>query len=105
MKITTVAVTVDKKTSAERIARVLLNERLCACVNIIKKIESLYWWKGKVEKTDEYLLIIKTKKNMIDKLIKETRKIHPYVVPEIISFDVDKGNKDYLKWVVKETTK
>lgn len=105
MKITTVAVTVDKKTSAERIARVLLNERLCACVNIIKKIESLYWWKGKVEKTDEYLLIIKTKKNMIDKLIKETRKIHPYAVPEIISFDVDKGNKDYLKWVVKETTK
>lgn len=103
MKISVVFVTVDKKTSADRIAKILLNKRLCACVNIVKNIESLYWWKGKVEKANEYLLIIKTKSILVEKLIKETKKVHPYTVPEIISFNINKGNSDYVNWVKKET--
>ncbi|MCX8093158.1 MAG: divalent-cation tolerance protein CutA [Candidatus Goldbacteria bacterium] len=103
MKISVVFITIDKKNSADKIAKILLNKRLCACVNIIKNVESHYWWKGKKEKAKEYLLVIKTKKNLVDKLINETKKVHPYTVPEIIAFDVEKGNFDYINWVIKET--
>ena len=103
MKIAVVFVTTDKKKSADKITRTLLNKRLCACVNIIKNIESHYWWKGRKEKAGEYLLIIKTRKNIINKLIEEIKKIHSYTVPEIISIDVGKGNPDYINWVIKET--
>ncbi len=103
MKIAVVFVTVDKKTAAEKIAKSLLKNRLCACVNIVKDIKSYYWWKGKIEKAHEYLLIIKTNKNLVERLILETKKVHPYTVPEIISFDINKGNMDYINWVLKET--
>jgi periplasmic divalent cation tolerance protein len=103
MQIAVVFITVDKDKEAENIANKLLNKRLCACVNIVKGVKSLYWWKRKIEKAKENLLIIKTKKTLIDKLIKETKRIHPYTVPEIISFDIKKGNSDYLNWVIKET--
>jgi periplasmic divalent cation tolerance protein len=103
MKVSIVFITVDKKKSVDIIVKTLLNKRVCACINIIKNIESQYWWKGKIEKSKEYLLIIKTRKNLIDKLITETKKIHPYSVPEIISFDIEKGNPDYINWLIRET--
>lgn len=103
MKIAVVFITVDKKIFADKITNMLLNKKLCACINIIKNIKSFYWWKGKIEKSNEYLLIIKTKSVLIEKLIKEVKKVHPYTVPEIISYDIKKGNADYINWVIKET--
>jgi periplasmic divalent cation tolerance protein len=89
---------------AENIANILLKKRLAACINITSKIKSLYWWKGKVEKSDEVLMIIKTKSKFFKKVEKEIKKVHPYEVPEIISLKIDSGTKKYLDWI-KEVTK
>ena len=85
--------------SAKKITEHLLKERLVACVNILPVIKSEYWWKGKIESHSEVLMIIKTKTSLYKRIEKEVKKLHPYTVPEIISFKIDKGNKDYLDWI------
>jgi periplasmic divalent cation tolerance protein len=102
-KISIVFITIDKEKSADKITNVLLKERLAACVNRVKNVNSSYWWNGKIERAIESLLIVKTKKTMVKKLIRRVKKLHPYTVPEIIAFDVKNGNKDYLRWVAEET--
>ncbi len=102
-KISVEFITVDKKTNAQKIISELLKNNLAACVNCVKNIESTYWWKGKIEKSGEFLLIIKTAKSKVKKLINYVKKIHPYTIPEIIAFDINTGNKDYINWVIKET--
>lgn len=97
----TVLVTIPQK-KAKDLATILLKKRICACVNIIKLIESLFWWKGKINTEKETLLIIKTKNSSFTKLKKAIQDNHPYDVPEIIAFKTDKINKKYLQWVEKE---
>jgi periplasmic divalent cation tolerance protein len=91
----------DKKT-ALKISKHLLENRLCACVNIFK-IQSLYWWQGKIENSNEYVVIVKTKDKNYSKIEKEIRKIHPYKIPCILKIKINKANKDYLGWLIKET--
>lgn len=90
----------DKKT-ALKVGRYLVEKRLAGCVNIFK-IQSLYWWEGKIENTGEYVVIAKTIDKNYSKIEKEIRKIHPYTVPCILKIKVDKVNKDYLKWLLSE---
>ena len=92
-------ITTSNKKEAEKIARGLLKERLCACTNIVEKLDSLFWWKDKLEKAKESLLIVKTKKSLLPKLIKKVRSLHSYEVPEIIALPIIGGNKDYLDWL------
>jgi len=91
--------------SAKKITRQLLKEKLVACVNILPVIKSEYWWKDKIETHSEVLMIVKTKTNLYKQIEKEVKKLHPYTVPEIISFSfkIDKGNKDYLNWISEVT--
>ena len=98
-----VFVTSKDKKEATKIAKGLLKKRLCACVNIVNKINSFFWWQGKIDSSSEALLIIKTKKPLLNKLIKEVKRLHSYSVPEIIALPIIGGNKDYLKWLDKET--
>lgn len=98
-----VFVTSKDKKEATKITKGLLNKRLCACVNIVPKVNSLFWWQGKIDSSAEALLIIKTKKPLLNKLIKEIKKLHSYSVPEIIALPIVGGNKDYLEWIDKET--
>ncbi|MCE4618783.1 MAG: divalent-cation tolerance protein CutA [Desulfurococcales archaeon] len=86
----------------EEIANFIVERRLGACVNIIKEIRSFYWWKGNIERDNEELLIIKTKRQILDKLIEEVKKVHPYTVPEIIALPIVAGNIDYLNWIEEE---
>lgn len=88
--------------SGEKIAQVLLEKKLCACVNIVGKLNSLFWWQGKIETEKESLLIIKTKASLFSQLEKEVRSLHPYDVPEIISFVPEKISKPYLSWLDAE---
>jgi periplasmic divalent cation tolerance protein len=88
-----------RKKEANKIANHLIKNKLCACINIFEKVRSIYWWKGKIVKDKECLLFCKTKGTVFEKLEKEIKKIHSYTVPEIISFKIYKGNKDYLKWL------
>jgi periplasmic divalent cation tolerance protein len=97
-----VYITTGTKKEAKKIAKVLISEKLVACCNIFK-IDSVYWWQGKIEKAGEYGIFAKTKKSLVGKIIKRVKEIHSYSVPCIISFDIEKGNKDFLNWIEKST--
>lgn len=96
-------VTAKTKSEARKIANLLVKEKLVACANIIPKIESTYWWKGKIEKSSEASIILKTKKNLAAAITKRIKEIHSYTVPCVISLPITEGNKDYLNWVDKVT--
>lgn len=92
-------VTCANNKEAERIARALVENKLVACVNILDKIKSIFWWQGKVEEARETLLIIKSKRSKLSKIIKLVRSLHGYDVPEIIALPIIGGYKPYLKWI------
>ncbi|MEW6069058.1 MAG: divalent-cation tolerance protein CutA [Candidatus Thermoplasmatota archaeon] len=97
-----VYVTTKKKSEAQSIAKHLITEKLVACANIFK-INSIYRWKGKIENTDEYAMILKTRTENLDSVIKEIKRRHSYEVPCIISFTINKGNKEFLDWIWRST--
>jgi periplasmic divalent cation tolerance protein len=96
-----VIVTVPKN-KAQELAKIILKKRLCACVNIIENVKSFFWWNGKIDKEEENLLFIKTKNKVFKQLKKCIKENHPYTVCEIIAFNIDKINKEYLKWLEEE---
>ena len=83
----------------EQIAIALVEDDLAVCVNIIEKVRSIYRWEGKVEKSVESLLIIKAVTAKTDAIVEKVKEIHPYEMPEVISFDLTAGNQDYLDWL------
>ncbi len=99
-----VLVTVPSKKEVERIGRNLVEAKLAACVNIIPHICSIFFWQGKIETEDEFLMLIKTMPDRLDALIEKVKKIHSYDVPEILALPVVAGDSDYIKWV-KESTR
>lgn len=91
-------ITVPNMKVANKITKFLIEKKFVACVNIIPKIKSVYWWKKKVCKSNELLLVMKSIKSNFNKIVKEVEKIHPYEVPEIVCVDIT-ANKNYLKWI------
>ncbi len=81
------------------IADHIVRNKLGACVNVVPEVSSIYWWKGNIEKDKESLLIIKTSAQILEELIREVKKVHPYTVPEIIALPIVGGNEDYLRWI------
>jgi periplasmic divalent cation tolerance protein len=94
-----VLVTAPKGREAYRLTELLLKHKLCACVNIIKGVDSFFWWKSKIDSARESLLVIKTKRSLLPRLIKKVRGAHSYSVCEIIALPIIAGNKDYLAWI------
>lgn len=84
---------------AERIARVLVEKRLAACVNIVPGMRSIYHWKGAIEDSSEWLLLIKSTAALFDSLRAEIEALHSYEVPEVIAVPVAAGAKKYLNWM------
>ncbi len=97
--------TVEKKEDANRIASSVVNKRVAACSQVVGPIQSTYWWKGKVEEAGEWLLIMKTRKDLFLALEEEIKAIHPYEEPEIIALPIVAGSASYLKWIEAETRK
>ena len=89
---------------AGRIARALLEKRLAACVSIWPKGESFFWWEGKVDRAEEFLLVAKTRREKLNGLIETVKEIHRYDVPEIIALPVSGVSREYLDWLGKETS-
>ena len=89
---------------ANKISAKLLDKKLVACVNLIKGVHSAYWWKGKIEKADEVMLVMKSRKELFGKIVSEVKKLHSYSVPEIIALPIIAGNPEYLNWI-RESTK
>ncbi len=98
-----VFVTAANKKEAKKIASGLIREKLAACVNISGGVHSLFWWQGKVDSAKETLLIIKSRKKLMDKLIKKIKSLHSYEVPEIIALPIICGDKKYLEWINAST--
>ena len=94
-------ITCKDKKEAIKISKYLLKKRLIACSNMFP-INSLYWWKGKIINDKEFVIIAKTTEKNFKILEKEVKKIHSYEIPAILKIKAD-ANKDYLKWVKKET--
>lgn len=100
-----VFVTASKGPEAKRLAMLVLKRKLCACVNIIKNIESFFWWQGKIDTAKESLLVIKTRKSFLPRLFKAIRLAHSYEVCEIVALPVVAGSKPYLDWISRSLGK
>ena len=85
------------------IADTLISDKLAACVNIIKGVESVYQWQGKIEHDNEILLIIKTRQSLFSRIEQSIQKLHNYELPEIIAVPIKIGEKNYLNWIQSAT--
>lgn len=104
MKLNIVYITAKDKAEARKIGKELVKSRLAACVNIIDKMNSMYWWEGKVQDDTEAILIAKTKQSLVKELVEKVKSIHSYSCPCVISLPILDGNKEFLDWIEKETT-
>ena len=96
--------TCPDQATADRIAVTLVERRLCACVNLIPAVTSVYLWQGKRESAQEILMLVKTGASRYPALEQAVLSMHPYELPEIIAITVDKGLPGYLNWVEQCTT-
>jgi periplasmic divalent cation tolerance protein len=92
-------ITVPNVEEGKKIARILVESKLAACVNIINNISSIYRWKGEIQVDNEHLLLIKTTENKAESLIQKIIAIHSYSEPECIGMKIDKGSQKYLNWI------
>jgi len=98
-----ILVTTSSEEEGRKIAQALIEKRFAACVNLIKDIESIYRWKGKISDEREILILIKTRKKLYKSVEEEVKKLHSYEVPEIVALPIISGSKDYLYWIDSET--
>ena len=91
--------TTDNKEDAQRIARDLVEQRLAACVQVTGPIQSTYRWEAQIERGEEWLCSIKSRKDLLPAIEDAIRAIHPYDVPEIIALPIVGGSDDYLSWL------
>ena len=91
------------RAAAERLADVLVEKRLAACVNILAPCRSVYRWKDAVQHDEEHPLLIKTTAGRCAELEAATRAGHPFDLPEIIAVPIERGLPEYLSWVATET--
>src|SRR5262245_5641986 len=98
-----VCTTVQSQKDAAAIASTLVNERLAACVNVLGEMESTYRWKGAVETERERQLIIKTTEDRLSLLRTRLHELHPYELPEFITFVISGGSENYLTWLRQST--
>ena len=91
--------TASSADEARRIAETLVERRLAACVNVLPGLRSTYRWKDAVERADEWLLIVKTRRERFDDVAAAIREVHSYEVPEVVMLDVAGGDPRYLAWI------
>lgn len=95
--------TVPTKDDAKKISNAIVSEHLAACVSIVDKVHSVFSWNSELCNENEMLLIIKTRRELFDKIEAVIKALHSYNVPEIIALPVIVGSEDYLGWIAHET--
>ena len=96
---TLVLITTSDDEEARLIADMLLGQRKIACANIVSGLTSLFWWRDKVDRETESLLMVKTRSDCLERLVELVKEVHSYENPEIISLPIVGGSADYLEWI------
>ncbi|MCR4337705.1 MAG: divalent-cation tolerance protein CutA [Candidatus Omnitrophica bacterium] len=94
-----VFVTAKDQQQARTISQKLLEAKLVACVNIIPAVESWFWWEGKVDQSQEAMMVIKSRRDLFPQIFKVVKAAHSYQVPEIIALPLVEGSAEYLRWI------
>ena len=97
-----VLITTESQEEADKISGLLLSKRKAACVNIVPKVDSHFWWRGKLDSARESLIIVKSKASVLPEIIELVKGAHGYSVPEIIALPIIDGSEDYLNWLDNE---
>lgn len=98
-------VSASSRRECRKIARKLIDEKLAACVNISQSIQSVYRWEGKVVEGKEFLMFIKTTRELFPEIVTEISLIHSYHTPEIICLPIIDGSRNYLQWLSEAVRK
>ena len=94
-----VFITVPSIEIGKKISRILVEDKLAACVSIVNNVSSVFCWKGKIEEVEEFLLIAKTTDSKKQDLIHKVNELHPYECPEIVFTAIAGGSESYLNWI------
>jgi periplasmic divalent cation tolerance protein len=98
-----VYITASGVEEAKEIGQKLVEERLAACVNVIPKIHSFYWWEEKLCEDAEAVILAKTKERLVNQVIKRVKELHSYTLPAILAWPIAQGLNEFLNWVEEET--
>ena len=96
-------ITAGTPEEAHKIAEAVVGERLAACANVIKGMESVYWWQGKLTRDQETVLILKTRAELVEACAARVKSLHSYSCPCIVALPIVAGNPPYLAWLEQET--
>ncbi len=105
MKYIIVYITCKDMEEATKISKALVQDRIGACVNILGNISSFFWWGKKVQREEEVAMIVKTRENLLNKLIERVKDMHSYECPCIVAVPIIGGNREFLSWIDEETSK
>jgi len=100
-----VVTAVGNEAEAEKISQMVVEKRLAGCAQVIGPITSIYWWKGKIERAEEWLCLIKSRANLYQELESTIREFHSYENPEILVVPIINGSKRYIDWLESELKK
>lgn len=103
MKYCSIYITAANEAEAGKIGRTLVEEKLAACVNILP-VKSVYRWGEGIEEEEEAVMFVKTRQELTDRVIDRVKELHSYDVPCIVSFNIEKGNSEYLDWIGESTS-
>ena len=95
-------ITTSGESESKKIAKILLQEKLAACVNIVPHITSIYLWNELIEEDSESIMFVKTRSELVEKIINRVQEVHTYEIPCILQITVKKGSKKYLEWIESE---
>ncbi len=99
-----VLITTSSEQEGKEIARALLEDKLAACVNVVPRVSSFFWWKDEIDAESESLLVVKTRVALLEELEQLVQETHSYDVPEIIALPIVWGSPSYLKWIDDEAS-
>ena len=94
-----VATTVETKTEAVRIAHLVVERRLAACVQILGPVMSVYWWKEEIQQAHEWICLLKSRADLYEELESTIQQVHSYETPEVLVVSIVNGSSDYLNWL------
>lgn len=100
-----VLITAPDRKTARDLGKALVDQKIAACVNLVPGLISIYFWEGEVQEDQEMLLLVKTRRELLDdQLIPLVQELHPYDLPEIIGLPIQAGEENYLDWIASSVT-